>query len=184
MIELPKSPSKIGVFVSGGLDSAILYYLIVEANRTQNHSIIPITLVKNQNSLHYAQTVINYVHLSLKIDPVAATILDGKDIVQAVTQAYQQGLNRVYVGLIKELPEFLVGWKPSARPETKFCKMPFKDLTKVDLVQLVLDKKQENLFLITHSCATESTGRCNVCNRCRERKWAFESLALSDPGVL
>lgn len=111
-------------------------------------------------------------------------ILHGSQVKPALKQAHLLRYDRAYVGLIKELSEFLVNWQSTAYPDNAFFKAPFSNLTKIDVIKLIIDQHQEQLFHITHSCAVQSIGRCNTCNRCRERKWAFDSLALTDPGVL
>jgi 7-cyano-7-deazaguanine synthase in queuosine biosynthesis len=184
MITLPNEPKTIGVFVSGGLDSAILYYMVLQANANSRHTIVPITIIRTFTSVQTIQDMLNYVHSVFNLPAIKPTILTGSQVAPAVQEAYNLGYDRVYVGIIKELPEFLIGWESSSHPENVFFKTPFKDMTKVDIVKLVKEQQQETLFHITHSCANTVIGRCKECNRCRERKWAFDSLALTDPGVL
>jgi 7-cyano-7-deazaguanine synthase in queuosine biosynthesis len=184
MITLPNKPKTIGVFVSGGLDSAILYHMVLKANVGQQHTVVPLTLIKNSTSLQFAQTVLNYIHSSFGLPLATPVILDGTQVKPAIDQAYNLGYDRVYVGLIKEMPEFLIGWESSAHPENEFFKTPLKDLTKDNIVRLIKEQQQDTLFYITHSCAVQEVGRCETCNRCRERKWAFNTLASIDPGVL
>lgn len=178
LVKLPQTPSKIGVFVSGGLDSALLYHFLTLANSNGHHTIVPITVVKNSQTLNIVKTLLSYYNYFG--EPL---ILNGT-VPEAVVQCYNMNFNKVYLGSIKELPEFLVGWSSSTYSETKFFKTPFKNLDKRQIVKLVIDQKLQRLFEITHSCATREIGRCNTCNRCRERKWAFEQLDLVDPGVL
>ena len=182
-IVLPDNPFTIGVFLSGGLDSAILYYILLKLNAGK-HTIVPLTLVKNVHSVKFAQNILNYIHSSLSLPPAPIKVLPGVDVKNSINEMYSDGFQQVYVGQIKELPEFLVGWESTAHPENRFFKAPFKNLTKAEIVKLVIEQKQETLFYLTHTCATQEVGRCGECNRCRERKWAFDSLALTDPGVL
>jgi 7-cyano-7-deazaguanine synthase in queuosine biosynthesis len=184
MILLPNNPSKIGVFVSGGLDSAILYHMVLQANVDSKHNIVPLTVIKNSSSLQFVSSVVTHIQTSCKVPLVSPTILSGTQVKPAINQARRWHYTRVYVGLIKELPEFLLGWESTAYPDNDFFKAPFSNLTKIDIVKLTIEQHQEQLFRITHSCAVQDTDRCNTCNRCRERKWAFDSLALTDPGML
>ena len=55
-ITLPQNKSRIGVFVSGGLDSAILYYLLLLENKlTGNiHEITPLSVMRKEGSKYFS----------------------------------------------------------------------------------------------------------------------------------
>lgn len=176
-INVPKV--KVGVFVSGGLDSAILYYLMLK----ENQNIVPLLVFKNTDQRQYAANVIDYVQSQFGLHQTPL-LLKSKNIRQAVSEAAGLGFDLVYVGVIKELDEFLVGWESNNFNDTGFCRGPLKHLDKSEIVGLIRKNNLEQLFSITHSCATQSQGRCLVCNRCRERAWGFSQLDLTDPGTL
>lgn len=178
MFFLPNRPTKIGIFLSGGLDSALLYYLIKNEAQLGLHSIMPIVIKKTEYTIPTVTKILDYFNNQHPL-----TVVKGP-IQNAITKCPSYGCSRVYVGTIKELPEFLINWQSSTYPESLFFRTPFKDLNKSDIVKLALKEKQEKLFEITHSCAVLPIGRCGTCNRCRERAWAFNSLDLIDPGVL
>lgn len=178
MIFLPNKPIKVGVFVSGGLDSALLYYLLNQVAVPGLHTIVPLVIEKTEHTIPLVTGIQEYFK-----DQRSLTIVDGT-VQSAVLKCHADGYNRVYVGTIKELPEFLIGWQSTTYPETRFFHTPFKNIDKSQIVQLIIKEKQEKLFELTHSCANQPIGRCNECNRCRERKWAFDKLDLLDPGVL
>ena len=51
-IQLPTKASKLGVLVSGGIDSAILYYLLLLENQLRGniHKILPISIIRKEGS--------------------------------------------------------------------------------------------------------------------------------------
>lgn len=191
-LELPSEPSKIGVFVSGGLDSAILYYLLMLENKNQNeiHDIVPLTVLRKEGSKNFSQLVIAHVQSafhksyteSLKIGD--NTLPEPEQVKSGVLDARNLGFNRVYTGLIEQLPEHMIGWDKIPYSESEFFKAPMKDLNKSHVAALCYQFNQEALFYITHSCAAWEVSRCYSCNGCNERRWGFEQLGLVDPGTI
>lgn len=170
---------RVGIFVSGGLDSAVLYHLILKENK----NVVPLLMLKNNEQYNRAWAVVQYLQAlhDAHCEPI---LLRNKDIRLAIREAIGRGFSLMYLGVIKELDEFLVGWEPNNFSDTEWVVGPFKDLDKSQIVQLAIDNGAEELFLITHSCAEQATGRCLQCNRCRERSWGFSRLGLTDPGVM
>lgn len=192
ILDLPKEPSKIGIFVSGGLDSAILYYLLMLENKNQNeiHEIIPLTVLRTEGSKNFAQLVVAHVQSafyksyteSLKVGD--NTLPEPEQVKSGVLDARKLGFKRVYTGLIEQLPEHMIGWDKIPYSENNFFKAPMKELNKSHIVDLCYQFKQEALFYITHSCAAWEVSRCYSCNGCNERRWGFEQLGLADPGTI
>jgi hypothetical protein len=191
-LDLPTESSKIGIFVSGGLDSAILYYLLMEENKRQNniHEIVPLTVLRKEGSKNFAQLVVAHVQSafhysyseSLKVGD--NTLPEPEQVKSGVQDAFKLGFKRVYTGLIEQLPEHMIGWDKIPYNENDFFKAPMKDLNKSHVVDLCFQFKQEALFYITHSCAAWEVSRCYSCNGCNERRWGFEQLGLVDPGTI
>jgi len=176
-IDVANGPA--GVFISGGLDSSLLYHLILKENK----DVVPLMVFKNNVQYYCARRVITYLQ-DLHGACVEPILLHNKDIRAAFKEAIDRGFRTMYVGVIKELDEFLINWEPNNFKDTEWVKGPFKDLDKKQIVQLTIEQGVEDLFLITRSCVEPHQERCNVCNRCRERRWGFEQLGLTDPGVL
>lgn len=170
---------RVGIFVSGGLDSAILYHLILKENK----DVVPLLILKNNEQYNRAWAVVQYLQQlhNAHCEPI---LLRNKEIRAAIREAIGYGFNLMYLGVIKELEEFLVGWEPNNFADTDWVVGPFKDMDKSQIIQLVIDNNVEQLFSISHSCAELPIGRCNHCNRCRERAWGFSQLGLTDPGVM
>jgi len=181
---------KVGVLVSGGMDSALLYYLLVKLNVEQGftHKITPYTILRKDGSCQFAQPIIDYVHDLFDLPHVSTEIVGDPSLpeIEQVESGCKDVLkksNVVYLGLIEELAIHTVGWRdPIKWTETETRKYPFKDLNKSHIVDLIYHFNQEPLFELTHSC--NMPGKCGSCNGCNERQWGFDQLGRTDPGTL
>lgn len=180
---------KIGVLVSGGLDSALLYYL-VQSLANEKYSVVPFIINRdNDGSDLYAQPVIDFIHKSLNKPSQTAIELaiNEKNSDLQVSAGMKlldtYPVNIVYIGLIETLPIHSIGVaKPFTPVDNNKFVYPFKNLNKSHIVDLVNQLDLHELFKITHSCVYKNY-RCNHCNRCNERHWAFTKLNLVDPGT-
>lgn len=187
-LSIPHTNSTIGIFISGGLDSALLYYLLQKNNLEHrlNNVLVPIVVIKKGTDIHQVKRILAF----LKANEPSVYHVSGPDdgsilMRSVIKQIYQsQFFTRVYLGVLEELPEFLDGWEPHGFKSNKWLTGPLSHLNKTHTVDLVYQLGLNELFTITHSCARQDTGRCNMCNRCRERSWAFGKLGLTDPGIL
>lgn len=191
-VELPETRSKIAVFVSGGIDSAILYYLLCLENKLSNlnHEIVPLTVMRKEGSKHFAKLVVAHINFIFKkryVDPLIVgnpTLPEPDQVKSGVQEAHRLGFHRAYTGLIEQLPQHMIDWTPVPYNETAFFKAPFKNLNKSHIVDLCVRFEQQPLFYITHSCSSLEISRCGICNGCNERRWAFEQLNIEDPGTI
>ena len=192
-IELPYEPQKIGVFVSGGIDSAILYYILLGENRRLGniHQLVPFSILRKEGSKHFAKLVIAHTHASYNL-PYSEPIIVG-DTELSEDKQVESGVkmvlnvlkfNQVYTGLIEQLPQHMVNWAPIPYKETEKFRAPFSILDKSHIIDIVAQLNQSALFYITHSCSSYELGRCNTCNGCNERSWGFEQLGIIDPGTI
>ena len=191
-IDLPTTPTKIAIFISGGLDSAILYYLLLKANAEQGniHQITTFTVERTEGSRYFARPVIAHVHSQFNIpykEPhiVGDPSLPGHlQVMSGATSVRLMGFELMYGGVIDQLPEHIIGYEPAPVEENDVVKLPFKDLTKGYIIDLIQRHKQEALFYLTHSCSILEIGKCNSCNGCNERNWGFAQCGLTDPGTI
>ena len=191
-INLPPTHSKIAMFVSGGLDSAILYYLLLKANAEMDniHYIHPFVIARTEGSKHFTRPVIAHIHSQFNM-PYTEPKLVGDPSLPGHMQvrsggesAIHMGYTQLYGGLISQLPEHKIDEEPADVVEDDIVKLPFAGINKSHVVDLILQFKQEPLFYLTHSCSILEIGRCHTCNGCRERTWGFSQLGLVDPGTI
>lgn len=185
-IEIPYTDSTIGVFVSGGLDSALLFWLLQQANKNLNNKLIPIVVLKKGSDLAQINNLLLHLGAGTPVIHHRYETTNGLAIMRSVLNTIHDTcqFRQVYLGVLEELPTFLDNWEPHNFASNYWAIGPMCNLNKSHTVDLVNQLGLSELYHLTHSCAEQATGRCNVCNRCKERQWAFDSLALTDPGVL
>lgn len=180
-----------GILISGGMDSALLYYLLIRLNVEQGstHKITPYTILRKDGSPQYVQPIIDYVHDSFGLPHIATTVVgdptlpESRQVESGVKEVLSTTSNAIYLGIIEELAAFTIGWRaPIKWTESFNRRYPLKDLNKTHIVDLIVQFKQEKLFELTHSC--NMPGKCGSCNGCNERQWGFDQMGYTDPGVL
>jgi len=69
-IYIPEWPTKIAVTVSGGMDSAILLYLVAKLNkeRSQPKELIPFTVPRTDGAYRYSPDIVKYVNRVLGLN--------------------------------------------------------------------------------------------------------------------
>jgi hypothetical protein len=191
-LELPEQ-TRLGVFVSGGIDSALLYYALCLLNQQagNTHRIIPLTVLRKEGSKFHALPVINHIHSILGLPKCLLTIVGDNTLAedQQVRSGVIEALERknladvVYVGVIDTLDIHMIGWQPIPANETARFKTPLKHLNKSHIIDLAYEMDCVSLLKLSHSCIRDK-GRCYCCNGCNERTWAFEQLGRDDPGSI
>jgi hypothetical protein len=181
-----------GIMLSGGLDSAIMMYLIIRDNPLIN--LQPFTIPKFDGAALYANPIIT--HFNKKFDlSIPSTILVGDPTVhhrQQSTTAIKDIFNNHSVDIlfsaINQNPPKLNNSPDAPKRVTKSDNpriiFPFITLYKDAILHLMYDNQQEDLINITHTCTEQQHGRCEQCWQCSERKWAFKQLNKEDTGLL
>jgi hypothetical protein len=191
-LQLPLLRRNIGVLVSGGLDSALLYYMAKSLEiQDARYKVTPYTLERDDCSKNHAQLVVDYVHDKLSIErvstrymPILQTDSDAQ-VAEGISKLLKERLSLVYVGIITTLPEHAlhgVG-SPYFPVDYELVNYPLKQLTKDQVVDMIMKLGIDKLFELTHSCVYDIDIPCGMCNRCNERAWAFSQLGLVDPGI-
>jgi hypothetical protein len=188
-LKLPDERAKIAVLVSGGIDSAIMYYLMLLENKNTGyrHDIRPISIMRTEGSEYFSKLVVANMNEKFNLIKQDAIIVgnpslpENRQVRSGVHHSYELGFDITYCGLIEQQPEHMIGWVQPEVIESNRFKTPLKDLTKIHIIDLVIQFKQEDLFYITHTCNRFKTGRCHKCNGCNERAWGFSKMGLTDP---
>lgn len=190
-INLPSSIQHIGVLISGGIDSALLYYLLMVENKNSgnNINIIPYSIMRKDGSKVHASPVVHYISelFGVKRDPIVVgdnTLPEKDQVLSGLIDIWDNHkIEIVYVGVIETLDIHKFGYIRNTVYETDKYKIPMQNLNKSHVIDLVNKFGQNYLFELTHGCLLES-GRCGVCAGCKERAWGFEQMGLKDPGFL
>jgi len=181
-----------GILLSGGIDSAILLYLLIKVN--PNIQIQPFTIAKTDGAYLYADPIIAHFNKKFNLmipqtivvgDPTVYHRLQSTTAVREIFEKYP--VDYLYIGLNQNPPE-LANLPGAPMRDTKSTNpqiiLPFVDLYKHNILEFMYADNQEDLIDITHSCTEQSVGRCNQCWQCTERAWAFEKLNKIDTGTL
>jgi hypothetical protein len=180
---------KLGVCVSGGVDSTLLYYLLLKEQQdtNSNHKITPIVVHRKEGSKVYARPVIKQINQLFGVtNPVhrlgVTTLPESQQVASAVEQGYKiLGLDSVYVGVITNRPEHTVGFDPVVIPKLERFYTPFLHLEKSHVIDIYYQMSIQSLLEYTHSCDQSETDQCGTCNGCRERAWGFDQIHQHDP---
>ena len=180
---------KIVVCVSGGIDSTLLYYLLLKERQDTNssHEIVPVVVHRKEGSKVYARPVIKKINQIFKItNPVyrlgVTTLPEAQQVASAVEQAYKiLKADVVYVGVITNREEHTVGFDPVVIPTIERFYTPFLHLEKSHVVDIYYQLGIQSLLEYTHSCDQSETEQCGTCNGCRERAWGFAQIGQRDP---
>jgi len=192
---------RIAVVVSGGWDSAVLWYMAKSICLERNQVCNPFTVPKLDGAEHYANKVIEWSCKRLNIPVVKTTIvgqISSDNPSDYVTSgAYEifekdyadyllNGMNKYPPNQRDMLPEGYPlpndRWEP--KPEHKeFVGHPFADMTKDQTIQLGFSLGiADEIMPITHSCTELDRGRCGDCWWCKEREWGFKQINKKDSG--
>lgn len=201
-LELPKYPSlsprveksylrnlglrknyNIGVLVSGGIDSAVLYYLLLDQHTKQGSkfSITPYTILRKEGSKFYAKGVINHIHNIFNLPNIELNVVgdpEQPELAQVNTGVRDilEHNDFVYLGIIESKPEHSLNWIRPTFTETDRIRYPFLKLQKSHVIDILYKYNLEVLLELTHSCAVDERTPCGHCNGCREREWGISQL--------
>lgn len=186
---------KYGIMLSGGLDSTVLLYLMLE--RCPTASIQPFYIAKHDGSFAYIDGIIEYINMLFNIRMPTPIKVGSPDIphsqinqvgIRHVLYKYPE-IEKLYIGINQNPPQPWGDpkWQFPNRPTSNNSprlEMPFLQLYKTHIVDLVDQFKIQALADLTHTCTEQVTGRCLKCFQCNERMWAYETLGLKDTGIL
>lgn len=172
----------IGVLLSGGMDSALLLYLL--AKYTPN-SISCFTVKKHDGADMYVDGIVNWINQKLnKTIPFSLRVgnpnLHHEQIIVNALYLIKNECDIFYLAGNSYPEDILPGGPRRTRVVGNTIKQPFFDCYKTDIVRAYIDYDIMDLLPYTHTCTEQSIGRCHMCWQCRERNWAFEELNIID----
>lgn len=176
----------VGVFLSGGLDSAILAALLKEDYNVNAYCF------NQANALTFSHKIASI--LNLPLTEIKIEINNDREELQrayAALDKYRKNEVCFYIG-ITAVPIFDITHsidipnRPSRLEIEKNygLKAPYADLTKDVLLSDGLKRVKEidDLITYSHSCYTTNGKRCKTCFNCEERAWAFSKCGVIDNG--
>ena len=211
--DIVKTHKIIGVFISGGIDSTLLAYLLQDTKRKLNVDVeIKYFCVKrpDDSELH-AKRIVNYIDKTFGLkdsDIIFVGTGDGhhsSQVKSGVIEAIQKYEFDLALTAITKNPERLD--PPELLPNYEYDRFidadgsfyngpkrikanhkrildVFWDYSKADTVKLIKDLNLLDIPNITHTCTASKTTRCGICWQCCERAWAFYKNDLIDTGIM
>ena len=186
-----QQPVKYGVMLSGGLDSAVLLYLMLKDCPTAD--IQPFYIAKHDGSHIYISGIISYLEKLFQIKlpkPVKVgtpniphTIINQTGIKEVLIK-YPE-IKYLYIGINQNPPQpwgnpnWVFPVRPTENNHPRLV-MPFMMLYKTHIVDILLQENQQELLRLTHTCTEQTQGRCGICFQCGERAWALEQFGVQD----
>jgi len=180
-IHIPIKYNKIGIAMSGGMDSTLLaYYLLKEID----HKKVVVYTVDLGNSYEYVNRILDELNVICEV----RLINNPKNPNGVLSPIFTKALDEVdyfYTGTTMnpewadKIPE---GQKPYRyiKTEWKNMHMPFGTSLKTNIVDLYYQEQLFDLLKLTHTCTEKIDSHCGLCFACRERWWAFNKLGLQD----
>jgi 7-cyano-7-deazaguanine synthase in queuosine biosynthesis len=198
---IPDDIDEVAIMVSGGMDSAILYYALTVLNPTKSIKTFCVPR-KADNSLTHSINVHKKVAELLGVSATPELIGDENSTDSTSPTRELLESNRfklVYDGVNHQVPlgfdfdipeEFNTlqsrGMANGQRPwrlDVPGLRTPFLHLYKYHVIDLFYRLSAESLIDVTHSCTATTEGSCNDCMWCHERAWGFKQLDLTDPVI-
>lgn len=188
-----------GIMLSGGLDSSVMLGLILQASKETNKKIKiqPFSMIKHDDSYRYVNDILKFLRTKFNIEIPDTILVGDPDIYHRDQSKYATleifknypSIDKIFNGVNQNPPppwgnpSWLFPDRVTVSPHEKII-MPFVDLYKSHIVDLMFQYDLSNLINLTHSCTENKIGRCNKCFQCNERKWAFDQLKINDTGVI
>lgn len=176
--------NKIGVLVSGGTDSVLLYYLLLYCKYRNNSShIIQPIIIQRPADQHVTKLMVDKVNALFDHELLPMRLGDlslpaHQQVESAVRQAFTIiEVEYVYLGVIQAQPQHTVGITVIDTPDLPRIVYPFKYLTKSHIIDLYFKMGIQELLQYTNSC--EQQQPCGVCNGCREREWGLAECGIT-----
>jgi 7-cyano-7-deazaguanine synthase in queuosine biosynthesis len=189
--------TKVGLFISGGLDSSLMLYLITKEIKEKNSNVEFITYTVEQHSKNTKQHVDAIIKVVEKLNGVKIENVEvGKqdyahpdfEVMYGVLDALNRErftdkmIDMIYLAATC-VPDDLknVNGVPKRHAQSFFkVSQPWGELSKDHIVNYILQNNLTDLIKTTHSCTVLGNSHCGECWNCKERIWAFEKNNSKD----
>ncbi len=200
-----KKIDRIGLYLSGGLDSAALLCLILTELKSINKLSTPITCFtvnKSDCFNQYSIQVLEQIQKHFNIDHIEHVIFDndqvtdkwlnprneiGPNAIKYVAN-YHKNMT-VYMACNRMAPEEYVTYTYPMLTDHGYNKnnvyynSPFLFLHKPQMLDIFFKLEVEHIIKYCHSCVLQEVEKCGICYSCEERAWGFEMLKKQDPAI-
>lgn len=162
---------------SGGMDSALLLYLIVKEAAVLERQVTALTIPGPDGAeIHgprIVQTVEQLLNISIEHELLNPANSSDLRVSKGVTQAIlQRRYNAVFLATTA-VPSHLKNYQgvPDRPLSHHPVIQPWIHNTKYQIVEYCRRWGLDTLIANSHSCTVQSQGHCGWCWNCRERRW-------------
>ena len=198
-----KKVNRIGLYLSGGLDSAALLCMILTELQSINKLDTPITcftINKTDCFNKYSKDVLCEVQKHFNINHIEHVIINndqvtnewlnprneiGPNVIKYVASYHKH--MAVYMACNRMAPENYIKYTTPMltnhghRINSDHYCLPFLFLHKPQMLDVFFKLGVEHIIPYCHSCVIQEVGQCGKCYSCEERAWGFEMMNISDP---
>ena len=175
VITIDPKGDKIGIAMSGGIDSWVLYNLLPNKDNIIIYTFETLSGVDDVETVYKLTGRDDIIVLpTMPEDPTPV-----KNGLRTIVEMYN--LDQIYTGVnqvphYKYFPEFAEQNEPPRpwRIDSKVIITPFLHLYKYHIIWLA--QKIGLDLSATESCTTQKIGHCGTCWWCREKQWAYDQL--------
>lgn len=179
--------NKLGCMVSGGVDSVLMYYLLIEENIStgMKYEITPYTILR-RGARNPATNTINWIHKHFNLPSIELNIVGNpylpeiEQIESGIKDILGKSADYVYIGIMEDRPEHYVNAYNITFRETFHRRYPLLNLQKSHIIDLYSQKNLFDLLKLTTSCNKGQWPACLKCNGCEARFWALDQMGLSN----
>lgn len=180
-----KPTDKIGVLLSGGMDSALLLYLL--AVHTPNE-LCCFTVKKHDGADFYVDRIVDWINSRLNTNisyslRVGNPNLHHEKIIVNALYLIKNECDVFYLAGNSYPADVLPDGPRRVKTDGNRVRQPFFDCYKTDILRSYIEYDIIELLTYTHTCTEQSRGRCRVCWQCKERSWAFTELGMIDTTI-
>lgn len=173
--DILKTHKTVGIFVSGGFDSALLLYLCCKFGKDNEFFIFVID--RPNKSLYFNKIVLDWINkkFNKNLMPILIGNKDAHHSVQvklAVLDSMKFPMDVLLLGDTSN-PKELPPGPPRGNSTSARVLQPFYQFTKDYLVKLALEFDVSELLDITGTCGEGEIPGCGICWPCQEKKWAL-----------
>lgn len=177
IVRVPPRGGRVGIALSGGVDSAILLYIMAMTLNLRPRVMFVTDANSSEKAARDVLTWINnWVGINLELEFVPR-ITEGSWLRHDINKLADH-VSVLYTGVTGNPPVDFGHTppnRPAYRPNPRFV-TPFLPLDKRASVWLYDELKVPELMNVTHSCTTSLEVPCGKCFQCMEKAWAIEEV--------
>jgi 7-cyano-7-deazaguanine synthase in queuosine biosynthesis len=178
----------IGIMLSGGIDSGLLYYLCCKIRSEENLDFNLKLYNTYEGYINVAERLNDYVckqfDVAFIINKIELpTMHHSAYVFFAIGEALKTS-DIVLLGDTTNAPTQLGGLEPNRLRSTHArVFQPFFDYNKSDTIRICKELNLNELISLSRSCTHPTKYVCNECYHCKERSWAFKENNYIDIGI-